>query len=123
MKNLKLFFLATLGYTITGICFSYTTEKEQYIETYSMYVLSKAPLIAQAMISEGIPKHEAGKRAEAFVSKSIDCHIKYLDDYPEVIRNALYGTIVIGGSYPDANNAVETLIAEAHFEGNNSLIE
>ena len=108
---------------IPGLCSAEARGKEGYIQAYSTHLHKNTHIIAKGMIADGMPADEAEKRSQAFISAAIGCHVKYLDDYTEPLQKALYDIIGSGGSYPDAESALKVVVAEARFEGNETLVQ
>ena len=123
MKVSKISYLVVLGCMMSGLCLAETLGKDGYIQAYSTHMYKNTHIIVQGMIADGMPADEAEKRAQTFVSAAIGCHVKYLDDYPEPIQKALYDAIGNGGSYPDVESALKVVVAEARFEGNETLVQ
>jgi|GEM_PF-6151200 len=123
MKSFKVLLFLVFGCALSNTCFADTSAKDSYIQAYSEYANRNTGLIAQGMVSEGISADEAGKRAQEFIAGAIECHVKYLDEYPISLQNTLYDTIANGGSYPDAESALKVVVAEAQFGNNKELFQ
>lgn len=115
--------IGVLVISISSICLAQDSAKEAYVEAYSAHLRSSISIIAKGFESEGAPEDQARQEAEALVAKAIDCHVRYVDEYPESLQAALFQTIASGGSYPDAESVLENFVIEVQFAGDEAAVK
>ncbi|WP_144407511.1 hypothetical protein [Gynuella sunshinyii] len=119
----KVYYSVILGTLISSICSAQVPGREEYVQAYTAYVLRNSNIFARGMVKSGMSPEAAEIQSKILASKAIDCHIKYLDDYPEPLQKAMYETIQNGGSYAEAESALKIRVAEAHFAGDDLLVQ
>ena len=122
MSALKILQLTVFCF-FSSLCLAETSLKDGYIQAYSEHINRNSQVIARRMVAEGMTAEEAERRTQIFIAGAIDCHVKYLDDYPESLQKALYDTIANGGSYPDAESALKIAVSEAQIDDNDVLFQ
>ncbi|VAW60638.1 hypothetical protein MNBD_GAMMA08-1292 [hydrothermal vent metagenome] len=99
------------------------SARDKYIEAYTAHLNANISTIAKSFELEGLTAEQVKKRVEFHIEKTIACHDRDIDFYPEPMKSALMGTIASGGSYTDAINALRKIIIKAKSEKNEVLLQ